>query len=462
MLKHFLLLGYSMLCGILLCYGQENPTPITLHQLLELVRQHAPSLQTDAAALAIRESQIKKTANNRSPDLYLSYQTNLGSNNNVAGPYFGFGIVPTNNRGVRESNNYQPVSSNLGIAAFQWEFANFGAYRAQRAAAEGDLAVEANKFAQAQFDLQSFTIYSYLQLLKLTDLSIIQQRSIERNVEIHRSILALAKSGIRAGVDTSMAEAALSQARLQQIDLKNQENQLKIRIAAVSGLQVQEVIPDTAAEHILFQQVTALPATLQETNQHPLINYYQSIVANQELKEDLVRKSYRPKLFLSAAVWGRASSVNSVDEFLPLNQGIGMQRGNYLVGLGISYNLFDRRRQRLDLALTERQTMRASKKLAEEQVNVQTNILQAKAEVSAAEERLHEIPRQVKAANAAYRQKFSLYKNGLTDIVELNVAQNMLYRAETDYITAKYNYYLALFHQVIAQNNVDPFLQLFN
>jgi outer membrane protein TolC len=259
-----------------------------------------------------------------------------------------------------------------------------------------------------------------------------------------------------------MAEAALPQARLQQIDLKNQENQLKIRIAAVSGLQVQEVIPDTAAEHILFQQVTALPATLQETNQHPLINYYQSIVANQELKEDLVRKSYRPKLFLSAAVWGRASSVNSVDEFLPLNQGIGMQRGNYLVGLGISYNLFDRRRQRLDLALTERQTMRASKKLAEEQVNVQTNILQAKAEVSAAEERLHEIPRQVKAANAAYRQKFSLYKNGLTDIVELNVAQNMLYRAETDYITAKYNYYLALFHQVIAQNNVDPFLQLFN
>jgi len=106
--------------------------------------------------------------------------------------------------------------------------------------------------------------------------------------------------------------------------------------------------------------------------------------------------------------------------------------------------------------------VRANKKLAEEQVNMQTNILQAKAEVSASEERLCEIPRQVRAANAAYRQKFSLYKNGLTDIVELNVAQNMFYQAETDYVTAKYNYYLALFHQVIAQNNVDPFLHLFN
>jgi len=462
MLKHFSLLGYSMLCSILLCYGQEKPAPITLHQLLQLVKQHAPSLQTDAATLAIRESQIKKTANNRSPDLHLSYQTDLGSNNNVAGPYFGFGIVPTNNRGVRKNNEYHPVSSSLGIAAFQWEFANFGAYKAQRALAEGDLTVEANKFTQAQFDLQSFTIYSYLQLLKLNDLSVIQQRSIERNVEIHRSILALAKSGIRAGVDTSMAEAALSRARLQQIDLKNQENQLKIRIAAVSGLQAQEIIPDTAAEHILFEQITALPSKLQQTNQHPLISYYRSIVDNQKLKENLVRKSYLPKLYLSAALWGRASSVNSVDEFLPLNQGIGMQRSNYLAGIGISYNLFDRRRQKLDLALTERQTVRANKKLAEEQVNMQTNILQAKAEVSASEERLCEIPRQVRAANAAYRQKFSLYKNGLTDIVELNVAQNMFYQAETDYVTAKYNYYLALFHQVIAQNNVDPFLHLFN
>ncbi|MEH6305487.1 TolC family protein [Olivibacter sp. CPCC 100613] len=462
MLKQLLLLGHSMLFSVLLSYGQQKPNPISLQQLLQLVKRHAPSLQTDAASLAIKEEQIKKTANNRSPDLELSYQADLGSNNNVAGPYFGFGIVPTNNRGVRENNQYRPVSSNLGIAAFQWEFSNFGAYNAQKALAQGDLTVETNKFMQAQFDLQSFAIYSYLQLLKFNDLLTIQQRSIERNAEIHRSILALAKSGVRAGVDTCMAEAELSRARLQRIALANQEKQLKIRIAAVSGLQPEQVIPDTAAEHTLFQRVNDISLNLQAKNQHPLINYYQSIVDNQRLKEDWVRKSYRPKLFLSAALWGRASSIDSQDQFLTLYQGIGMQRGNYLVGIGINYNLFDRRRQKLDLAVTKQQTTHAARKLEEEQVNLKTNILQAKAEVDASEERLEEIPRQVKAANAAYRQKFSLYKNGLTDIVELNVAQNMLYRAEIDYVTAKYNYYLSLFHLVIAQNNVDPFLHLFN
>lgn len=462
MLKQLLLLGHSMLFSVLLSYGQQKPNPISLQQLLQLVKRHAPSLQTDAASLAIKEEQIKKTANNRSPDLELSYQADLGSNNNVAGPYFGFGIVPTNNRGVRENNQYRPVSSNLGIAAFQWEFSNFGAYNAQKALAQGDLTVETNKFMQAQFDLQSFAIYSYLQLLKFNDLLTIQQRSIERNAEIHRSILALAKSGVRAGVDTSMAEAELSRAHLQRIALANQEKQLKIRIAAVSGLQPEQVIPDTAAEHTLFQRVNDISLNLQAKNQHPLINYYQSIVDNQRLKEDWVRKSYRPKLFLSAALWGRASSIDSQDQFLTLYQGIGMQRGNYLVGIGINYNLFDRRRQKLDLAVTKQQTTHAARKLEEEQVNLKTNILQAKAEVDASEERLEEIPRQVKAANAAYRQKFSLYKNGLTDIVELNVAQNMLYRAEIDYVTAKYNYYLSLFHLVIAQNNVDPFLHLFN
>ncbi|MGE8301554.1 MAG: TolC family protein, partial [Sphingobacterium paramultivorum] len=127
-----------------------------------------------------------------------------------------------------------------------------------------------------------------------------------------------------------------------------------------------------------------------------------------------------------------------------------------------NYNLFDLRRKKVKLNTQRLMVDEAGQKLQEQQANIAMNIAQSATEVATAERRLKEIPRQTKAANAAYRQKFSLYKNGLIDIVEVNVAQNMLNQAERDYITAKYNYYLALFHQVVAQNNVDGFLQLFN
>jgi len=77
-------------------------------------------------------------------------------------------------------------------------------------------------------------------------------------------------------------------------------------------------------------------------------------------------------------------------------------------------------------------------------------------------DRLKEIPHQLKAANDGYRQKLSLYRNGLTDIVELDAALNILYRAETDYMQAKYDYSNALFQKAITENQVNSVLTLLN
>ena len=72
---------------------------------------------------------------------------------------------------------------------------------------------------------------------------------------------------------------------------------------------------------------------------------------------------------------------------------------------------------------------------------------QADVEMQTALDRLKEIPNQLRAANAGCRQKLSLYRNGLTDIIELDAALNILYRAETDYVQAKYDYSHALFQK---------------
>jgi len=455
--------GFKKVAGVAVCLfiiihaqAQQIPPAISLKQLLNQVEQKAPALLTDSAAISIKRAQATETKSNWLPNLRLNYQADIGTNNNVAGPYFGFGIIPSNSRGVRTNDNTTAVGVNLGIAALDWEVYNFGSYGAQNKVAGSDIKVEQNQFAQSKYQLQAYTIGSYLQLTRLQDYLAIQQRNIKRNEEINRSIRSLAKSGVRPGVDTSIAEAELSKARLNYIELNNQLKQVQLQLSAISGLPYATIVPDTTAETNLISQGATTAAA--DTVNHPLINYYRSVYQNSLQREDMVRKQYNPKIMLEAAAWGRGSSVDANDHFNSIGSGFDFQRGNYLVGLGISYNLFDLRRKQLKLRTQKTVTDYAQKKLDEQKQMLSISADQASVELTTAQQRLQEIPNQLKAASAGYRQKLSLYRSGLTDIIELNAALSILYRAETDYAQARYAYVNALFQKAITENQVTALL----
>jgi len=431
---------------------------VSLKQLLIQVDKSAPTLITDSSAIRIRQAQAAEVRNNWLPNLRLNYQADIGTNNNVSGPYFGFGIIPSDSRGVRTESNTTAVSANVGVAALDWEIYNFGAYGAQNRVAQSNIQVEQNNFAQSKYQLEAYTIGNYLQLMSLQDYVKIQARNIQRNQEILRSIGSLTRSGVRPGVDTSIANAELSKARLNYIELNNQLQQTQLRLATVSGLPYQSIVADTLVEDQLINSPYGQLNT--DTANHPLINYYKSLYQNSREQETLVKKQYNPKIMLEGAAWGRGSSVDANDHFNSLSNGWGFQRDNYLVGLGISYNLFDLRRKQLKVRTQKTQSDYFQNKLQEQKTLLAANASQAYAQMQTARERLQEIPHQLKAANDGYRQKLSLYKNGLTDIIELDAALNILYRAETDYVQAKYAYTNALFNQAITDNKVGTILNL--
>jgi len=441
--------------------AQQQPKPVTLKQLLTLVDQKAPTLLTDSAAIKIRKAQAAEVRNNWLPNLKLNYQADAGTANNITGPYFGFGIIPSSSGGIHPNNLTTTMSDNLGIAAFDWEVYNFGAYGAQNKVANSDVTVQQNQFAQSKYDLEAFTIANYLQLMRLQDFLAIQARDIQRNTEIRRSIESLAKSGVRAGVDTSIAEAELSKARLDYIELNNQFKQVQLQLSSVTGLPYQSIISDTTAEQRIVTQPTATIFNIDTAN-HPLVNYYRALYQNSLEREDLVKKSYNPKILLEGAAWGRGSSVDAAGNYNGLGSGYGFQRDNYLVGVGISFNLSDIRRRQLKLNTQKASTDYAQQKLEEQKQLLAISNGQADVEMQTAIQRLREIPNQLNAANAGYRQKLSLYRSGLTDIVELDAALNILYRAETDYAQAKYAYTNALFQKAVTSNSVGQVLTLLN
>lgn len=449
--------AFLLLCVAINANAQQSA--ITLRQLLSSVDQKAPQLLTDSSIIKIKQDQAAEVKNNWLPDLNLNYQADIGTSNNTTGPYFGFGIIPSSSGGIHTTNVTSTVSDNLGIAALNWEVYNFGKYHAENKVANSDVTVQQNQYAQSKYDLQAYTISNYLQLLRLQDLLGIQYRNISRTQQILNSIMSLAKSGVRAGVDTSIAQAELSKARLNYIEVGNQLKQVQLQLSSVSGFPYQSIIPDTSVEMTLINQPAAYLFSADTIN-HPLINYYRSVYQNNLQREDLVKKMYNPRISLEAAAWGRGSSIDGAGQYNSLSTGYGFQRGNYLVGIGISYDLFDLRRKQLKLRTQKAATEYSLKKLTEQQELLGFSANQADVEMQTAINRLKEIPKQLKAANDSYRQNLSLYKNGLSDIITLDASLNILYRAETDFMEAKYDYSNALFQKAITENQVNTVLNL--
>ncbi|WP_291144982.1 TolC family protein [Flavobacterium sp. UBA7680] len=435
---------------------------ITLKELLSNVYKKAPGLIADSASIAIVQARSNETRASWLPTLKLNYQADIGTNNNTPGPYFGFGIVPSNSRGVRTENNTSAVLTNLGIAALDWEIYNFGAYQAQNNLARSDIEVEKNKFQQAKYKLEAYTIGNYLQLLRLEDFRSIQSHAIKRNEEIVRSIKSLVKSGVRPAVESSIAEAELSKARLTYIELDNELKQTQLQLAAISDLPFENILPDTLAETRLIERADISGLMFSDTTNHPIINYYNSLVSNSRDKEKLVKKQYNPKVLLEAAAWERGASVDAEDHFNKLSTGLDFDRSNYLIGLGISYSLFDLRHQQLKLRTQKKATDYALKNLAAQKSLLALGVNQADLDLKTAQQRLAEIPNQLQAAKAGYRQKLSLHKSGLTDIIDLNAALTILYRSETDYAQARFSYISALFQKAVTTNQVSSLLNLLN
>ncbi|MBT1686438.1 TolC family protein [Dawidia soli] len=434
---------------------------VPLKTLLSRTLRHAPSLHTDSAAVTIANSREQAFYNVGLPNLRLNYQSNLGTNNNLPGGYFSFGIVPGNSR-VRQAENTSTVLSTLGIVAFDWELYNFGGFGAAKHVAQADVQTEQARYEQSKYEIQAKAIYYYFNLLMLRDLEKFQWRNIKRNQEIYRSIHSLAKSGIIAGVDTSTAKAELSRARQRYYELVGQYKKTQLHLANMSGLEADRIEPDTT--YVSRMLAIPKPATVRQadTALHPLLRYYSARLLASNLQETFIRKSYHPKLSLQAALWGRGASVDASDNFNALHNGFDLSRSNYLVGLGVSYNVSDLWRKHLQLGVQRAASRQAQARLSERRSMLDLDLKQSVLELEVARQRLEEIPEQLGAAQAAYRQKFSLYKNGLSNLVDLNAALFALYRAETDLVNARYAFCEAIFKRAVIENRVDEILNLLN
>ena len=149
--------------------------------------------------------------------------------------------------------------------------------------------------------------------------------------------------------------------------------------------------------------------------------------------------------------------INQLDFTKNYWKGISPTRSNYLLGIGVTWNVMQTFRisQQVKSQNLISKGLQEEYNLVNQQIIAQLQLSDVK--IKNAIRIYNETPVQVKAATDAYIQKSVLYKNGLTNLVDLTQTLYVLIRAEPDRDIAYNNVWQALLLKAASSGDFSIF-----
>jgi len=451
---------FAIFCALALPCKQLKAQVSGTYSLPDLVNAangHLPLLFQKQALVKSANAGITDARNSFLPQVTAGDEVSVASTNDVEGEFLPVnGIIHPISSSIRATNNYSAQSGNLASLYAQYDLVNFGLRGAKvnNAIAYADL-------QQADLDKTLYVVKLqigklYFNILKNRYLLDIDQQNVNRYQSIYNIIKALTGTGIKAGVDSSLARAELSKTKVSYNQRLGTIGQMQQQLSFLTGIPVGQINLDTAANKSI--PATALYAKA-DTLGNPLIAYYKREQGLFVSNETLVKKSYLPKVVLGMGTWGRGSSILYNDNYTALNNGLGLQRFNYIAGVGITYDLISPFHRRDKLAVSRYQTEAADDDLLEQKLVLDNSTAQADVAIATDNKNLLELPLQVHAATDAYEQKVAQYKAGVINLIDLLNASFVLYTSQTNYVETVNDWYNANLDKAASTGNLDFFIQ---
>jgi len=203
----------------------------------------------------------------------------------------------------------------------------------------------------------------YILLKKSNLLLNVDSQNIQRYAEVYKIIKAITASGIKPGADSSLALAELSKSKINYNQTLTETMRIKQQVALLTGIPVKNILIDTA-----IQNIEEVLKEKSDSTYNPLIDYYQKQHSFSVADEHLIKKSYLPKIMLTAAAWSRGSSFDGQGDYKSFARGLGYQRMNYVGGVTVVYNLFDGIHKKNQLSVAHYKTLAAEQLLQEQKI----------------------------------------------------------------------------------------------
>ncbi|WP_342329549.1 TolC family protein [Pedobacter sp. FW305-3-2-15-E-R2A2] len=451
-------IALAVLCGLsTLSYAQTLQLPDALQRSIQ---NYEKIKAKEALVLASRENTTYQKSQHL-PDFTLLVQQSYGTINAQNGPIYAYGGLGSAATSMPlAEQNWNAAFGSLYLANINWNLFTFGRIKNQVQIARADEKVALADLEQEKFQHQVKVGAAYFNLLASQRIKYVQEKNLDRAQVFMTTTASRAASGLIPGVDASLAKAEVSNAQSARIKAYDMELEYSKLLSVLLGEQYQSFSLDS----VFTSKTPRLADKDPSGNHHPLLIWQKSKVESSEQAEKLHRSNKLPSLSAFAVLQGRGSGFewNYVQDNSAFSRsygkGAGIDRGNYLAGLTLSWNLTNL--YRFSAKTREQkhrtQSLQNEYQLINEDLSAQTQLANAK--LKNAMENFEETEIQIKAASDAYRQNMALYRNGLTTIVDLTQSLYALNRAEIDFEIARNNIWQALLIKSAAMGELSILL----
>jgi outer membrane protein TolC len=430
---------------------------MNLPEILQEGTQNYPFLKAKKAEIRGAESRIKSVKTDYLPTLVVQDQYTFSTNNSVAGSFWGNeGSVISPSGGIRPENIYTGTFGSFTSALVDWRVFNFGKVKANVKTAKAELNRSQADYENELFQHQVKIVDAYLVLLINQKLVEAQQQNLERATIFKRVTDAAVSSGMRPGVDSSLASAEYAKARLLLLESQRSTKAQALRLAELTGELRDSIQVDSMA---FYAQLPAPSAQMDPFLKNPALRFSQTQIDASLARSAAVHKSYLPSVSILGAGWARGSGVSNKDDSFRTDfaSGVNYQVYNYLFGVSTRWNLTNILRVRNDYKSEQFQVERFKELYQTQKLQLDRQSRDAEMQFQLSMEQARLTPIQLKAAQGAFNQAQARYQSGLTDLFTLAQSVNALNRAEVDKFVTNGNVWRAFLMKAAAAGDLSMF-----
>jgi outer membrane protein TolC len=454
---------------LMLCAFTANSQQkvLTLKEAIQTALNNYGSIKAKANYVNASAADVKESRREQLPDLNVSAQQDYGTINSQFGPSYGYrGFSVASSGPTLPNQNWNAAFGSLYLANINWDFFSFGKAREKVKVAQSVLNQNQADLAQEQFEHEVRVSTAYLNLLAAQQLTRAQQKNLDRTNEVLKVVIARAKNGLNPGVDSSLANAEVSSAKIALTNAHDFEQTQASQLAQFLGITAQNFDLDS-----LF--VTTIPKAINAQSQikledHPLLKFYQNRIDYSDALGKYYKTFNYPTFSLFGIMQGRGSGFGTsygltdmTDYTSNYGSGVNPTRGNYLFGIGMIWNLTSPLRVHQQVEAQRFNSLGLKNEYDLVDQNLKNQSLLAETRIENALKNYQEAPVGYQAASDAFLQKSVLYKNGLTTLVDVTQALYDLNRAETDRYIAYNNVWQALLYKAASNGDFAIFFNEF-
>ncbi|MFV7234748.1 TolC family protein [Flavobacterium sp. ZB4R12] len=450
----------------LIFFSEGFSQTLSLKEALETGIANYGTIKAKSNYVNASKETVKQVRREYLPNINLSAQQDYGTVNGQNGPLYGFGGLGVASSGLPlEKQNWNAAFGALYLVNANWDFFTFGRMKQKINLSKADAQRFEKDLNQEKFQHKIKIAAAYLNLLASQRLLISQRKNLERAAIFQNITAVRVKNGLLPGVDSTLASAEVSRSKITLNQVKDQVKEQNNKLIALMSVSIQDFALDTTFVTTIPKAMLSLETSNKSLN--PILQYHKSRIDFSEQHLRFFKKEYYPTFSLFGIYQARASGFNpdyaaNQKSFTPnYLDGIDPSRQNYLLGVGVTWNLTSiaRLSKKISAQKLITEGLQEEYKVIDLQLKTQSDAADAK--IKYAIENFIEAPKQVQAAQQAYLQKTTLYKNGMTNLLDVTQTLYALNRAETDRDIIYTNVWQSLLMKAAAIGDFDLFINEF-